>query len=349
MRNYFKKIIWKLLWGTIVCLGLACATVPVYRAIEVNTRNVTNPTLVTGETPKSSEMHPSVSWDGKKLVYVSNAYSDSKDNYDLIVLDLRNPKNPINLAPAPEPAFFPHWYPGSQYIIYTTIVRGTKLSEGKYTLYKIDVERGYKEKIEYEYIVTPVTPFYEKLLYPYYGVTSPSGKYLAIVVGSKDKKYPEKAEDWYTWYEKIYPNDKIFLLDLETKRAKYIVDGQWPAFSPNGKKLAYSRAISDKSCSICIYDIDKGISTVITTPRENIRDIMPTFSLDGKEIAFVRIDTTGNADIWKIGADGKNELRLTLAKSRELFPSWGPGGWIYFQSDALDPNNWDIWKMKILY
>ena len=344
MRNYSKKIVWKLLWGTIVCLGLACTTVPVYRAIEVNTRNVTNPTLVTGETPKSSEMHPSVSWDGEKLVYVSNAYSDSKDNFDLIVLDLRNPKNPINLAPAPEPAFLPHWYPGSQYIIYTTIVRGTKLSEGKYTLYKIDVERGYKEEIEYV-----VASSYEELLYPYYGVASPDGKYLAIVTGGEGKKYPRRAKDWYIWYYKSYPNDKIFLLDLETKRAVFIVNGQWPAFSPDGKKLAYSQASSDKSCSIYIYDIDKGVSTVITTPRKNIRDIMPTFSLDGKEIAFVRIDETRNADIWKIGADGKNEVRLTLAKSRELFPSWGPGGWIYFQSNALDPNNWDIWKMKILY
>ncbi|HUR80351.1 MAG TPA: S9 family peptidase [Thermoanaerobaculia bacterium] len=65
----------------------------------------------------------------------------------------------------------------------------------------------------------------------------------------------------------------------------------------------------------------------------------PRWSPDGKRIAYVltRADlerSAYDADVWVIGADGKNDRRLTSAKANDTRPRWSPDGkTIAFLSD----------------
>lgn len=54
-------------------------------------------------------------------------------------------------------------------------------------------------------------------------------------------------------------------------------------------------------------------------------DSEPSFSPDGKQIAFVS-DRAGSQDIWLCNADGSNPVPLTDTPGAELHPAWSPDG-----------------------
>ena len=54
-------------------------------------------------------------------------------------------------------------------------------------------------------------------------------------------------------------------------------------------------------------------------------DQYPTWSPDGRKIAFVSNRNGGNIQIWVIDADGKNPIRLTDGVS-DSYPDWSPDG-----------------------
>ncbi|MEO2006184.1 MAG: hypothetical protein ABGY41_19045, partial [Candidatus Poribacteria bacterium] len=71
----------------------------------------------------------------------------------------------------------------------------------------------------------------------------------------------------------------------------------------------------------------------ISDPRYG-GDTWPTWSPDGKQIAFVN-DDIGTMDIYVMDADGGNRRNITNSpESNDTFPAWSPvGGRIAFASD----------------
>jgi TolB protein len=70
--------------------------------------------------------------------------------------------------------------------------------------------------------------------------------------------------------------------------------------------------------------------------------VCPTWSPDGKQIAFTTIAEPGNStavkplgqqDIWSINCDGSNRSRITDGVGLNLCPCWSPDNRIYFVSD----------------
>ena len=55
--------------------------------------------------------------------------------------------------------------------------------------------------------------------------------------------------------------------------------------------------------------------------RQIARGSQPTWSPDGRRIAFVRL-----GEIWVAGADGRNARRLTRMREPVAFPAWSPDG-----------------------
>ncbi|HUT15915.1 MAG TPA: hypothetical protein VMY98_06690, partial [Anaerolineae bacterium] len=72
-------------------------------------------------------------------------------------------------------------------------------------------------------------------------------------------------------------------------------------------------------------------------------DLSPTWSPDGKRIAFVS-DRDGNKEIYVMNADGNEQIDLTRDPSEDWTPAWSPDGTKIAFSSYRDVN-WEIYVM----
>jgi formylglycine-generating enzyme required for sulfatase activity len=155
----------------------------------------------------------------------------------------------------------------------------------------------------------------------------------------------------------------------------------YPAWSPDGARIAFHRHQSDAVWSIYVIDADGRNLQRLTTSET--RDANPVWSPDGSQIAFSRdgdmwvmnvdggeqrllmsdpvssccIDWSpdgsriafeserdGNAEIYVVQADGSNPQRLTDDEAQDWWPAWSPDNTqIAFMSDR--DGDWEIYVM----
>ena len=114
----------------------------------------------------------------------------------------------------------------------------------------------------------------------------------------------------------------IWLLSLEGGTAKAITDemgdAHEPAWSPDGKKLAFH---SYKSGNYQIWSINKDGSelTQLTFGEFDCRE--PYWSADGESIVF-STDRNGNYDIYKVDVESKEIVQITDAPENEYHPAY---------------------------
>ena len=90
---------------------------------------------------------------------------------------------------------------------------------------------------------------------------------------------------------------------------------------------------------VYVMDADGRNPRRVTTHDEDDSD--PTWSPDGRKIAFVSNRNGGNIQIWVIDADGKNPVRLTDGVW-DQHPAWSPDGKRIAYDVLLNP--WDNGK-----
>ena len=99
-------------------------------------------------------------------------------------------------------------------------------------------------------------------------------------------------------------------------------DVQTPAWSPDGRKLAF---VSQRDGNAEIYVMNADGSAQENLTRQPANDSHPNWSPDGRKLAFVsRRD--GNAEIYVMNADGSGLRNVTRAPSDERDPAWSPDG-----------------------
>jgi TolB protein len=92
------------------------------------------------------------------------------------------------------------------------------------------------------------------------------------------------------------------------------------AWSPNGGKLVFER---DFGNMFSIFTVNADGSQVIRLTTGPFFDVGPTFSPDGRFIAFGS-DRAGTFldDLWRITADGRRLHRVLATPNSEAFPDW---------------------------
>jgi TolB protein len=94
-----------------------------------------------------------------------------------------------------------------------------------------------------------------------------------------------------------------------------------PAWSPDGKRIAYTSAGSNTPPAIYVMKVDGTARRRRTFGRTG--DGSPAWSPDGRKILFT-CEANRISDICVVGADGKGRLRLTEDEAENRNPAWQP-------------------------
>ena len=99
-----------------------------------------------------------------------------------------------------------------------------------------------------------------------------------------------------------------------------------PTWSPSdGRKIAYLSGFEDPE--LWVMNADGGDSIKLATSITVDTELYTTlaWSPDGEHIAFSSA-RDGNAEIYKVGANGEGLTRLTNNDAEDIYPSWSPDG-----------------------
>ena len=122
----------------------------------------------------------------------------------------------------------------------------------------------------------------------------------------------------------------IWTVDPGTGAEHQVTSGSasdyYPAFSPDGSRIAFARCPAGlgQKCRIALVGVGGG-SVTYPTPGTDTEDA-PTFSPDGSKIAFSRNGLSGGVNLVVMDADGGGEHPLTSGSASDRFPTWSPNG-----------------------
>src|SRR5215471_2761656 len=105
------------------------------------------------------------------------------------------------------------------------------------------------------------------------------------------------------------------------KKLTNVIDS-YPAFSPDGKKIAFE---SNRSGNFEIYTMDTNGSHIRQLTFDTAFDGTPAWSPDGKLITFAS-ERDNDPEVYIMNADGSNQKRITNAKGDDSHPKFTPDG-----------------------
>ena len=131
----------------------------------------------------------------------------------------------------------------------------------------------------------------------------------------------------------------VFIMGATGESVRRLTDfGYHPAWAPDGAQVAVSTfrvegpAIGGASPRIELVQVSTGARRVL---RAGPSGSMPTWSPDGRWMAYFAVWTGGQRGIAVVPTAGGEERRLTLGSSLVWAPAWSPDGrYLYFASNA---------------
>ncbi len=285
----------------------------------------TNPAQIT--THPADDFAPSISQDGKSLVYVS----DRSGNLDLwvkyLVPGIPPPDQQLTFHSSEDNS--PSISPDGNFIVFVS-----NRSDPKGDIYIIPLAKSVNGK---ESSTRPIKLTNEK--------TADGDP-----VWSPDQKFV------YFTSEEISTGKKyIYGIEVSTRKRKKIskVEGIQPTLSPSGKYLAFVSQGKEKG--LRVQNLKSHSLHKLTLG--NYIDLSPKFSLDGKTIYFTRyeddtnydgvIDIEDHPNLWKtrLGhSSSKREFQLTDSSTFDLLPIAG-NKYVYYTSHRKDGT--DIWRLPL--
>jgi len=150
---------------------------------------------------------------------------------------------------------------------------------------------------------------------------------------------------------------EIWIVDTQNPGLRsYVCEGFLPRWSPEEKKdvILFQRARQRGSRLYGVWTIElvqgEGLSPTEIVSARNAAVLQPSWSPDGGKIVFTTVVTPGSdaewpeqSDIWIINADGTSRIGLTNGRFRNMQPTWGADGRVYFVSNRNGIEN--IWSI----
>lgn len=283
-------------------LMLVIAVVSVMASLLRSGSAVPSRSVALEETPFTTypgkEIQPAISPDGTRIAFV---WDEDGGSYDLYVKQ-RNTETPLRLTQTDGNEWFPAWSPDAADLAYVLA------SEGGTAIYVLPAIGGVPRKV----LDTP------------HGIAgldwSPDGRLLACASRS-DESGPLE----------------VWLLDLATGERQILTTpvshsfgDLRPAFSPDGRRIAFIRGDRTNLQDIFVVPVEGGEPQRLTYSQHSVvgLDWMP----DGKSLVFASApNSIADTRLWRLALDSGALTWLTTGTHRPARPTiaWKGRGLIY--------------------
>jgi Tol biopolymer transport system component len=176
------------------------------------------------------------------------------------------------------------------------------------------------------------------------------GSAVTMVVGNTMAANPSQpavspSGKWVAFSTQLRDVWNIAVVGIDGSRLTLLGEGSMPAWSPDEKKISFSRVVSGNKQLFLLNPLTGGELVQITNEGGNFG---PCFSPDGRWIAFSSNRAGGGGNIFAVRPDGTGLTKLTETNGSAHRPHWGRDGWIYFDwTERADGNgNSDIWRFQ---
>jgi Tol biopolymer transport system component len=173
---------------------------------------------------------------------------------------------------------------------------------------------------------------------------SPNGKVVAMSLGDVGVRNPG-------WPTTRQIDHGIGLTDLGGHGIDVISSGSDPAWSPDGRYIAFTKRVSGALRAtehLFIANADGSGAQQITDGTSD--DQEPSWSPDGKHIVFcsAHAGTTEEwtqANLFVVRPDGSGMVQLTEGDRLACHPVWANDGFVYFHANVT--NRFHIWRIRV--
>ncbi len=158
--------------------------------------------------------------------------------------------------------------------------------------------------------VEPLTPANVKTIHPNW---HPDGRSLAYCTDD-DLEPPKKNPA------------EIYSIDIASREITKLIAGgvnTYPAWSPDGKKIAFRRMLGENNSEVFIANADGSDARNLT--NHPAFDGWPAWSPDGSRIAFAS-NRRGSYEIYIMNPDGSEVKKVANNEGRATAPQWTKDG-----------------------
>jgi Tol biopolymer transport system component len=134
----------------------------------------------------------------------------------------------------------------------------------------------------------------------------------------------------------------LWLMPVDGKEPMRLTSGSGPDESPSVSRTGPIAFLNSRTrATLLLHRLDSGDTRILTTHHSVLW--APSFSPDGREIAFSRNEPDGSWHIWTLPADGGAPRQITSGRLPEIYPRYMPdASSILFQTWGTEPRR--IWR-----
>jgi Tol biopolymer transport system component len=298
--------------AAVVAVSIATLVIVQIRSRLEESKTASQITLVT--SMPGLESQPYFSPDGKRIVYVWSG--ENGENSDIYVQSLED-GSVRRLTSDPANDLSPVWSADGSRIAWL------RAGPGETAVFVANPNGGPHTKI------ADVFPVRVDALGRHLD-WSPDGRYLA----ASDKARPE-----FPFHIVLIPVNGGEKRDVTLPPDGSIGDMS-PAFSPDGKWLAFLRGLSSGVSEVYVAPIEGGVAQRLTFDKRPVAAL--AWTPDGRSIVFAS-ERRGNSALWRVPRSGGTPERISMVADNTTDPAFSRAGWkLAYTQFFRDANIWRV-------